>query len=70
MNKFFFPPSETLSKTVLDVCPDESRCAQMYSGAPRHSLPYSDALYSSLTFSLHLRRTLCISDMPYSTQVP
>ena len=53
MEKFFFPPSETLSKMVLDMCPDESRCAQTYPGAPRHSLPYSDAPYSSPMFPIH-----------------
>ena len=80
MNKVFFPPSEMLSKTILDACPDESHCAQTYSSAPRCSLPYSDAPYSSLTLPTLLRRSLlspdvfpvpqvpslCYSDAPYS----
>ncbi|KIM68042.1 hypothetical protein SCLCIDRAFT_20500 [Scleroderma citrinum Foug A] len=47
-----------LSKTVLDACPDESRYPQTYSGAPRCSLPYSDAPYSSPTFPTYFRSSL------------
>ena len=70
MNKFFFPPSETLSKTVLDVCPDESHCAQMYSSVPRRSLPYSNTPYSSLTFPTLLQCSLLSPDIFLVPQVP
>ena len=58
MVKFSSPSLEMLSKMVLDVCPNESCCAQTYPGAPKCSLPYSDTPYLSPTFPIHFQHTL------------